>query len=276
MLRDPDRPGRHAERVPGLFRGQAGQHPEHEKLTLVRGQPGEQRPGALRLDVGHDGLLRARAVVRPVGQILRRDGQARRASHCVRHFVRRYAEYERRERPAHVLVPRQRGKNCNAHFLRHIVRNVIMAGKPAEPGPAVPDHHGPYLLEQRLDRSGLAAHSERGQIAKTSLVTPVYLRFHPSPSARCRSAIPGPTKHDAQENAFGHPRKRQQKGHIDVSRRYSGSIYLRSVIEQLLSVIKAFVAAGLTRKCTRATADDSPAAAEPANFRIDARARLAA
>jgi hypothetical protein len=57
--------------------------------------------------------------------------------------------------------------------LRNVVSYLMMTAEPAKACPAVPDHHGPDLLQQRFDRRRLTAGSQQGQIAKTAPVTPV-------------------------------------------------------------------------------------------------------
>jgi hypothetical protein len=68
--------------------------------------------------------------------------------------VRGDGEDEGAERPAHVLVRRQRGQQGEADLLRQVVL-VLAAGlgqvRPGQPGPAVADDGGPELAQQRLD-----------------------------------------------------------------------------------------------------------------------------
>src|SRR5215469_13303918 len=84
----------HAECVAGLLGRQAGAHAEHQELALMHGEPGEQRPRPLGLDVRDNGLLRPGAVIRAVGQVLGGYGKSCRIPHGVGHFVRGYPEHE--------------------------------------------------------------------------------------------------------------------------------------------------------------------------------------
>jgi hypothetical protein len=73
-----------------------------------------------------------------------------------------------------------------------------MAGNLAETGPAVPDHHRSYLLEQRLDRVGFTARRERGQILETGLLLSVPYAFYLQFCLSCLGQRPdgAPLSHD--------------------------------------------------------------------------------
>ncbi len=129
------------------------------------GEPGKQRTGTFGLNARDHGFFRSRPVIRPIRQIVGGHCEPHRASQRVGHLVCGDTEDKRGERPPHVTVSGQRRENRYAHFLRHVVGDVVVTGNPAETRPAVSDDHRPHVLYERFDRIGMALHGKVSQIA---------------------------------------------------------------------------------------------------------------
>ena len=164
VLGYPDSTGRHFKCRASLLGRQPGQHPQDKQLTLVHREAAQQRPGALRLQAGYHRLLRPWLVIGTVRQVLRGNRQPGRRSPSVGNLMGRNAEDKGGKRPAHILIPRQSGKDGDTDLLRHVLGNMVPARHVGEPGAAVPDHHRPDLPEQRVDGGRLAPCGQFGQV----------------------------------------------------------------------------------------------------------------
>ncbi len=145
MLGHPDRPGRHAEHLASLPRRKPGHHSRQQQHPLLGRQPGQQRPGALRVDRGHGGLLGSWPVIGHIGQVTHRNRQPGGVASGVGYFMRGNAEHERAEWPTAITVTRQRGDDRDTYFLRDIIGDLAIAAKRPKPGVTITQHHRPYL-----------------------------------------------------------------------------------------------------------------------------------